>query len=68
MNYQLTKPWRKSEKKMKITQKQLIMLYQILIGSCPIVNDMVFSQAQRQKLADDILNQQDNETLLEIRS
>lgn len=44
---------------MKISQKQLQMLFQIAVGSLPIVNGFGFSQDTRKELVEEILNQQD---------
>jgi hypothetical protein len=52
---------------MKITQKQLHMLYQIAVASANIVNGLAYDQETRQKLINEILNQQDNEIFLEIK-
>lgn len=49
---------------MKLTEKQAMMLYQIAIASMNIVNDLAFSQDDRKKLLNDILNQQDNTQIL----
>lgn len=51
---------------MKITQKQLVMLYEIAVASASIVNPIAFDQETRQKLLNDILNQQDNENIVEL--
>lgn len=48
---------------MKITQKQLLMLYEIAMASCPIVNSMAFDQETRKKLVNEILNQQSSEII-----
>ena len=50
---------------MKISQKQLLMLYDILIASLSIVNPLAFDQETRRKLAEDILNQQDT-TIIKV--
>jgi len=46
---------------MKVSQKQILMLYQIVLESCAIVNSLGFSQEDRQNLVNEILNQQDKE-------
>jgi hypothetical protein len=46
---------------MKISNKQILMLYQIVLATCPIVSDIAFSQKDRIKLVEKILNQQDDE-------
>lgn len=53
---------------MKVTEKQLQMMYQILIASLPIMNGVAYSQEEREKLANAILNQQDNENLIDFPS
>jgi len=50
---------------MKISKYQLMQLYQIAVASLAICNSMAFTQEARQKLVDDILNQQDSR-LVEI--
>jgi len=49
---------------MKITQKQLLMLYEIVVASASMANPLGFDQETRQKLVNDILNQQDDKDLL----
>ncbi len=51
---------------MRVTQKQLLMLYEIAMASIAIVNPMAFSQETRKKLVNEILNQQDNEELVDL--
>lgn len=49
---------------MIICEKQIMQLIQILVDSIPIIgasSPFNFSQEQRRKLADDILNQQSEE-------
>ncbi len=52
---------------MKITQKQLLMLYDVLIGSLAIVNPLGYDQETRRKLASSIINQQSND-LVDIKN
>lgn len=51
---------------MKITQKQLLMLYEIAVATSGIVNPLAFDQKTRKKLLNQILNQQDDEKLIDI--
>jgi hypothetical protein len=49
---------------MRITERQLLFLYQVLLDSLPISGSnspFTYTQEQRKKIADDILNQQSNE-------
>lgn len=52
---------------MKITQKQLLMLFEIVVNSAQMVNPMAFSQEDRKKLVNEIINQQDNEILIDSK-
>lgn len=52
---------------MKITSKQLFMLYQIAVASANIVNGLAYDQKTRQALINEILNQQGNDNLEEIK-
>ena len=53
---------------MKITEKQLIFLYQIAMDSVKknVVGLYSYSIGQRQEVINDIMNQQDGETLINI--
>ena len=51
---------------MKITEQQLLMLYEIVVAGLGIIGTQAFSQEERQKLINKILNQQDNIKLIDI--
>lgn len=44
---------------MRVSDKQVLQMYEILVASLGIVNSMAFSREDRRKLAETILNQQD---------
>jgi hypothetical protein len=50
---------------MKITKKQIMMLYQLAVATLSILSPLAFTKEERQKLVDEILNQQD-ESLIDI--
>lgn len=51
---------------MKISQKQLVMLYEIAVATLPIVGPLAFDREERRKLVEEIVNQQDRK-LVEVK-